>query len=785
MTASETALAPEHDPRALAPARGLLREVFGYGEFLPGQAEVLTSVLAGRDTLAVLPTGGGKSVCFQLPALLLDGLTIVVSPLLALMKDQVDALTQNGVPAAAVNSTVPREEQAEILRQAAAGELRLIYVAPERFADGRFLAALRGVRIALLAIDEAHCISQWGHDFRPSYRDLGGARALLGGPPIVALTATADPRVRDDIVERLQLRDPDVSVAGFDRPNLRFHAIRVRSQKEKLDQIAELLGALGESSAIVYCATRKRVESLTAGLQARRIRCARYHAGLPDEDRARAQNAFARDSLRIIVATNAFGLGIDKPDVRLVVHHDLPESIEAYYQEAGRAGRDGAPAECVLYFAPRDRGLREFFIDRGHPPPATVLEVYKALVRHRGDRALVRDLLDEEEAIGVHAAVQALVDSDIVARQGPFAWALRPDGEDDIDLAGLEAHRAHATAKLDAMQAFAQSATCLRARVLDYFGEAGYPRACGNCGPCLAPSQSRAADAEDPLFVALRALRRRLAEEEGVPPFVIFSDATLHDMVERRPTTQTGFLAVAGVGRVKAERYGEAFLEVVRADPRSGPRTEVSPDDLLAKLRALRDELADEEGIPDSEVANDATLEAMARIPAAELAFLTAAPGLGPRKAERYGARFVALLRAAPARSEGAPASDQAEPVEREPGYRRLVKPATGAGLAPTARRTLELHGEGLTMDEIATRRGLASRTVAQHLAQLVEAGEIADVTAWVSEAELASVRRHADGRPLGALKPLREAIDNTLSYDQLQLVRAYLNRELAAVEAP
>ena len=695
MTATAaTSPAPPHDPRALTPAREQLREVFGYGEFLPGQAEVVASVLSGRDTLAVLPTGGGKSVCYQLPALLLDGLTLVVSPLLALMKDQVDALTRNGVAAAAVNSTVPREEQAGILRRAADGDLRLLYVAPERFSDGRFVAALRGVDVSLLAIDEAHCISQWGHDFRPSYRDLGAARARLGNPPIVALTATADPRVRDDIVERLGLDDPDVRIAGFDRPNLRFHAIRVRSQKEKLEQIAELLEALGgEASAIVYCATRKRVESLAEALQRRRIRCARYHAGMAEEDRVRIQNAFARDSVRVIIATNAFGLGIDKPDVRLVVHHDLPESIEAYYQEAGRAGRDGDPAECVLYYAPRDRGLREFFIELSHPPPGTVLEVYRALVRRGGDREVIDDLVDREETPGVNAAVQALVESGLAQRQGRFAWALRPDGEDAIDLAGLEAHRAHATAKLDAMQAYAESATCLRARVLDYFGEADGARACGNCGPCLAPTRRREVDTEAPLFLDLRALRRRLAEEEGVPPYVIFSDATLHDMVEQRPTTEAGLLQVRGVGRVKAERYGPAFLAVI-----------------------------------------------------------TSNGGEPPPPAET--------------------------PPAREPS-RSLVKPRAGANLPPTAQRTLELHHEGFSIDEIAARRGFKSQTIAQHLARFVEQGQIEDVRTWVSDADLARIRRIAAGRPLAALRPLREALGGDLSYDQLTLARAYLNREL------
>ena len=695
MTATApTSPVPTHDPRALTPAREQLREVFGYGEFLPGQAEVVASVLSGRDTLAVLPTGGGKSVCYQLPALLLDGLTLVVSPLLALMKDQVDALTRNGVAAAAINSTVPREQQGDILRRAADGDLRLLYVAPERFSDGRFVAALRGVDVSLLAIDEAHCISQWGHDFRPSYRDLGAARARLGNPPIVALTATADPRVRDDIVERLGLADPDVRIAGFDRPNLRFHALRVRSQKEKLDQIAELLEALGgEASAIVYCATRKRVESLSAALQARRIRCARYHAGLPEEDRVRIQNAFARDSVRIIIATNAFGLGIDKPDVRLVVHHDLPESIEAYYQEAGRAGRDGDPAECVLYYAPRDRGLREFFIELSHPSPETVLEVYRALVRRAGDREIIDDLVDSEETPGVNAAVQALVESGLAQRQGRFAWALRPDGEDEIDLAGLEEHRAHATAKLDAMQSYAESATCLRARVLDYFGETDGARSCGNCGPCLAPTRRREADTEAPLFLELRALRRRLAEEEGVPPYVIFSDATLHDMVEQRPATEAGLLQVRGVGRVKAERYGPAFLAVITSN------------------------------------------------------------GAEP-----------------PPAPETVPATDSP---------RSLVKPRAGANLPPTAQRTLELHREGLSIDEIAARRGFKAQTIAQHLARFVEQGQLEDVRPWVSDGDLVRIRRIAAGRPIAALRPLREALGGDLSYDQLTLARAYLNREI------
>jgi ATP-dependent DNA helicase RecQ len=684
------------DPRALAPARRTLRDVFGYAEFRPGQPEVIAAVLAGRDTLAVMPTGGGKSVCYQVPALLFEGgLTVVVSPLLALMKDQVDGLREDGVAAAAVNSTVSREEQAITMRDAAAGKLQLLYVAPERFGDGAFMAAMRGIRVNLLAIDEAHCISQWGHDFRPSYRDLGGVRPRLGNPPIVALTATADPLVREDIVARLRLRDPEVHVAGFDRPNLRFEVVRVRNQKEKAERVAAKLKELGSESAIVYCGTRKKVEDLTDFLQRSRIKSARYHAGMEDGDRRRIQDAFARDSVRVIVATNAFGMGIDKPDVRMVLHHDLPESIEAYYQEAGRAGRDGAPADCVLYYTPRDRALREFFIERQHPEPAVVLDVYRALARVPGTAVPVRDLMLTDDEPGVNAAIQALVDSGLAARNGQVVRCLRANAEDQVDLEGLEAHRKHAYAKLDAIQHYAESVTCLRARILDYFGNEGHGRACENCGPCLAPPARARAEtdgAAESLFQDLRAVRRRLAEEEDVPPYVIFSDAVLREMAARHPRTRAELLNVNGVGRVKLERYGEAFLAVLRAAPAREP-------------------------------------------PPA-----TAAP---------------------------------ADPAPAVP-----FRDRNGRAFPHTVRRTWELHREGLGLAEIAARRGLSPGTIAQHLGELVARGEIEDISPWVDDLTLARIRKAAGGEALGALTPLKEALGEAVTYEQLQLARAWFNRE-------
>lgn len=567
-TPSAPVAEPQPSP-ALDAARKVLRDVFGYGEFRPGQAEVISAVLARRDTLAVMPTGGGKSVCYQVPALLReDGLTLVVSPLLALMKDQVDAMRAMGVPAAAINSTVSVEEQRQVLAAAGEGTIRLLYVAPERFGAGGFMAALRSLRVSLLAIDEAHCISQWGHDFRPSYRDLGAVRDRIGSPPIVALTATADPRVREDIVQRLGLKQPEIHVAGFDRPNLRFEVVRVSTLKEKFEGISAQLRALKDESAIVYCGTRKRVEEVTDSLQRAGIKCARYHAGMEDSDRKRIQDAFARDKLRVIVATNAFGMGIDKPDVRAVIHHDMPDSLESYYQEAGRAGRDGDPATCTLFYAGRDRGLREFFIEMAHPEASRVVEVYQQLVSFGGNRVHVREVMRENDEPGINAAIQSLVESGLAARAGYSVWATRFDGEADIDTASLEAHREHSFHKLDAMENYARSRTCLRARILDYFGDAVHEPACGNCGPCISGGETHeeaTTAAEDSLFRELREARKALADRDGVPPFVVFSDATLRDMAKKRPRNRMEMLSVSGVGQVKFERYGEAFLSVMRA----------------------------------------------------------------------------------------------------------------------------------------------------------------------------------------------------------------------------
>jgi ATP-dependent DNA helicase RecQ len=357
----------------------VLHDRFGLEEFRPGQREVIEAVLAGRDVLCVMPTGGGKSLCYQLPALLLDGLTLVVSPLIALMKDQVDALQERGIRATLINSTLdPAEQRARIL-EVAAGKYDLVYVAPERFRSPMFVDTIRRVRLALLAVDEAHCISEWGHDFRPDYARLGRARVALGSPPCIALTATATDVVRRDIADQLDLREPATFVTGFDRPNLAYHVVPARRDVDKMVALDEVLKELPGAS-IIYASSRKRCEQV-ADFVARTSRrsVVIYHAGMTREERHDAQDRFMSGRAEVVVATNAFGMGVDKADIRSVIHFNVPGTLEAYYQEAGRAGRDAAPSRCVLLFSEADRRLQEMFIENEYPPPEEVFRVYDFL----------------------------------------------------------------------------------------------------------------------------------------------------------------------------------------------------------------------------------------------------------------------------------------------------------------------------------------------------------------------------------------------------------------------
>ena len=507
----------------------VLKRYYGHDAFRPGQESMVRALLAGRDCLGVMPTGAGKSVCYQIPALMLQGVTIVISPLISLMKDQVAALRGMGVPAAFLNSSLTARQMGLAMERARRGAYRVIYVAPERLDTPGFRSFAANARIALIAVDEAHCVSQWGQDFRPDYLRIADfVDSLPKRPPVGAFTATATHRVREDIIRYLRLRDPQTVNTGFDRPNLFYDVIQPKNREAAL--LALLQEKEGEST-IVYCATRKTVDSLFDKLRDAGLRVGKYHAGLSDAERAAAQEDFSYDRTQIMVATNAFGMGIDKSNVRLVVHYNMPRSMEAYYQEAGRAGRDGADAECVLLYSASDIFTARWMID--HQEEASPLS--------EEERARVR-------------------------RQ-------------ELD-------------RLQSMIRYCTSGGCLRTAILRYFGEQA-DGDCGHCGHCSGspyaftlrltkpkqrrisrvqptasrPRKKRMADGVDPddLFGLLRAARMSLAEEEHVPPYIICSDKTLEDMIRKLPRSRQAMEQVYGMGTAKVSKYSDAFLDAIAA----------------------------------------------------------------------------------------------------------------------------------------------------------------------------------------------------------------------------
>ena len=470
----------------------LLRERFGFDEFRPAQKQVIDKVMAGENALAVMPTGSGKSLCYQLPALTLPGLTLVVSPLIALMKDQVDQLNHLGLPATVINSTVSREQQRSRLEQAIAGRIKLLYIAPERFQNDEFRAALARTRVSLFAVDEAHCISLWGHDFRPDYLRLRRVLSELYSPPVLALTATATPAVRRDIVAQLGIENATQVVSGFDRPNLYLEVREVATSLEKIRAIIEL--ARWAPLGIVYAGTRKNVDETYGSLRRAGVEAAAYHAGLAPPDRKAIQERFMKASECVIVATNAFGMGIDRSQVRFVVHADIPDSVEAYYQEIGRAGRDGDPARCLLLFNYADKWIPEFFIDSSHPPADILKYVFGKLCRS-GAAEIVGEPWRRVSATNDHRFHASIA---LLSRFGYLEKIQTPEGRgvrilksDDPALRGLnfqelESRRQFEYKKFGVMLNYASRFRkhCYRSFILSYFGEWNRSRECGNCSRC-------------------------------------------------------------------------------------------------------------------------------------------------------------------------------------------------------------------------------------------------------------------------------------------------------------
>lgn len=674
-------------------AATLLREVFGFDAFRPGQEEIVQTVAAGCNTLAIMPTGGGKSLCFQLPALLRDGVTLVVSPLIALMRDQVRALRAAGVAAGALTSGNTEEETAEVRRALEENRLKLLYLAPERLASAGMVAMLRRVGVGLIAVDEAHCVSQWGHDFRPDYLAIGGLRRALG-VPLAAFTATADAETRAEIVEKLfDGATPQTFLYGFDRPNIHL-AFAPKDNPRR--QILDFAAARRGQSGIVYCGTRAKTETLAQALgEAGHAACA-YHGGMEAQARRVVEERFNTEDGLIVVATVAFGMGVDKPDIRWVAHADLPKSIESYYQEIGRAGRDGAPAETLTLYGPDDIRLRRAQIDEGLAPAerrqadhgrlnallglAEALECRRvSLLRYFGEEAAPCgncDLCDAppesfDGTEAVRMAISAMLRTgesfgtghliDILT--GTTTEKVRARGHDALPTFGVgRGHdkrlwqgifrqmMGHDLVRPDP-ERHGALVMCAGARPI-LRGEAAIRLRRDTLRAAARPApRALVSDEDAPLLSALKAKRRALAEAAGVPAYVVFTDRTLIEMAETRPASLDAMARIGGVGATKLDRYGVAFLEVITgaaaetmhpARRKLAGRPEGALYDRLSEVS--RDLARGECGTLRPLSCPPATLRRIAERRPATLDALERMPGMDAQRAERFGPAFLDVL---------------------------------------------------------------------------------------------------------------------------------------------
>ncbi len=715
-----------------------LKSVFGYDAFRPLQLEIIESSLNGRDVLAILPTGGGKSLCYQLPALQREGLTLVVSPLIALMKDQVDQLQAVGVAATFLNSSLSGDEARSRLEGLERGDYRLLYVAPERLFLPEFMERLKRWKVQALAIDEAHCISEWGHDFRPEYRQLATIREHLPDIPVIALTATATERVQLDIVQQLQLKDPGQFVASFNRPNLTY---RVIPKQRPRGQILDYAASNRDVSGIVYCQSRRAVEDYAATLREAGHKALPYHAGLPQEERIRNQEAFIRDDVQIICATIAFGMGINKPNVRYVLHADLPKNIESYYQETGRAGRDGLPAECVLLFSGGDIAKYGHFIDQMEDEQAA--QVARQQLRRMADFAEYADCrrgallryfgetfqeencgscdncLDEREEVDVTTDCQKLLSCIYRINQAGYPMGLNHGidvlrGSENAKVLGKGHNRlsTHGIGRDQSAEYWQGLGKQLIQRGYLSLSDDGYntveltplatvalrERREIRMKPIL-PHASPAArsrvkagaiECDEGLFEILCGMRKDLADARGVPPYVVFGDVALRQMARRYPCSESDFLAIPGVGQQKLREYGGQFLQVI------------------------------EEWLSEND----------------------------PRDFEPLGLLDPAC-----------------QSKERQ-------------GINGTARQTLELFQSGKGVEAIAAERGLSPTTIETHLARCIEEGHLKDLDGLVAEAEATAVREAVAEHGPAPLRPIFDALDGKVSFGKIRLVVALISVE-------
>lgn len=750
-----------------------LKQLFGFDEFRLGQRDVMEATLQGTNSLVVMPTGSGKSLCYQLPACVLDGITLVISPLIALMKDQVDALTAKNIPTTFINSSISTAEQNDRLYNMEMGKYKVVYIAPERFRSARFCDAIANTKIALLAIDEAHCISQWGHDFRPDYLTMASVREQLGHPPTIALTATATSQVQRDILAQLNLPEAEVFVYGFERPNLFFEVHDCRSKGEKLERIRAVLDHWSGESCLIYCATRKQVEEVGKALDEMNIGAGMYHGGLSDGERERIQDGFMRDEFPVLIATNAFGMGVDKSDIRAIVHYNIPGSIEAYYQEGGRAGRDGDPSHCLMLFNYIDRGIHEFFNDQTYPRKETVERVWAHLSKlgtgtHHLDAQQLADRLNRSvgrgsrekrlNSWGIETILRQLQRAGHVetGNRDGFGWIevcdLSRIRDLRVDWEYLESRRALNEGLLGDVVRYASGRSCRQLYLLRYFNSRpSFEGGCGHCDVCCGvPEYAKKSikqnisriTAKDPMEVVLQKLLSGVARAKGRYGAHLVAGAMAGSKAKKLQKTWLPKLSTYGVlsylkqaevvslldtslrhGLLARDQHGCISLSKL------GMATMKNPDEMPPDLRDILEATIVQRG--------------------------------GSRSARP--ARSTSRPQAARPRVTPAPPAGGAAPPPR------ADTSAPEAPVDDTYTQTLLALQEGMLPAQIARDREVKGQTVLRHMMVLANRGESFDISGMIDADLLATLKTHAGDWEYGeALAPLKAHVQCT--YDELKI---------------